>query len=91
MSRGTLLSESWNACALPWKVVVRPVGNCSCCMACWIAVVAGAERHPLREVEADGDRRELPLMADGQWGDRSGRPFGEGADGHHSFETGERI
>ena len=42
-----------------------------------------AERHPLREVEADCDRGELSLVTDRQGRDRSGRPFGEGADRHH--------
>ena len=42
-----------------------------------------AERHPLREVEADGDRGELSLVADRQRRDRSRRPFRERAHGHH--------
>ena len=41
-----------------------------------------AQRHARREVEADGDRRELALMADRQRLDRLGRPLGEGRERH---------
>ena len=43
----------------------------------------GAERNVLGEVEADGDRGELSLVADRKRGDGSSRPFREGADRHH--------
>ena len=35
-----LLSELWNACALPWKLVAIEGGSFSSFVACWIAVTA---------------------------------------------------
>ena len=46
MSSGTLVSKSWNACALPWKVVVKPCGSWSSRIARWIASVAGPSATP---------------------------------------------
>ena len=46
------------------------------------------ERHAGREVEADGDRRELRLVTDRQRRDRRRRPFGEGAERHHLAARG---
>ena len=65
-------------------------GSCNCCTACCTAVVAGPSATPLREIEADGDRRELALVADRQRRDRVGRPFGESAQGDH-LPSGRRT
>src|SRR5208283_5123827 len=48
----------------------------------------GTERDALCEVEADGDRWELALVADREGLDRGGRPFGEGTERHHLVGDG---
>src|SRR5262249_5184426 len=40
ISRGTVRSEAWNACALPWNVPIREAGMRISRSACWIAAVA---------------------------------------------------
>ena len=39
-SRGSLASDAWNACALPWKLPIKVAGAPICASAFWIAVVA---------------------------------------------------
>ena len=43
---GSDLSESWNACALPWNVPAIEAGTPSCASACWIAVTAWPSATP---------------------------------------------
>ena len=40
INSGTVVSESWNACALPWKLVITLAGSFSSFWARWIASVA---------------------------------------------------
>ena len=85
---GTVVSESWNACALPWKVVVRPRGSCSSRSARWTASVAVPSATPWARLKLMVIAGKLALVTDRQRRDRSGRPFREGAERHHL--TGRR-
>src|ERR1700732_2369456 len=56
---GVLLSELWNACALPWKLVAIEGGRWSSRVARWIAVTAAP-------IEVFGGRLKL-RVTDGNW------------------------
>src|ERR1700730_2401305 len=56
---GVLLSELWNACALPWKLVAIEGGSWSSFVVCWIAVTAAP-------IETPGGRLKL-RVTDGNW------------------------
>ena len=69
ISIGSLDSEDWNACALPWKLVAREAGLPSCCSTWWMRCHRVADRHAGLQIEGDRHRRELALMVDHQWRD----------------------
>ena len=48
------------------------------------------ERRALRQIEADGDRRKLPLMADREWPHRHAGPGREGRQ-RHLIARGRRL
>ena len=64
ISSGTVPSDCWNACAVPWKLELSVAGAPSSTIAFCTASVACPSATPWREVEADGDGRELALVAD---------------------------
>src|ERR1700722_10715965 len=59
ISKGTEVSESWNACALPWKVAISVGGAFNSACALWIASVAWLS-------DAPGARLKLIVVA-GNW------------------------
>src|ERR1700740_777800 len=55
--RGSLASDAWNACALPWKLPIKVAGAPSRDSAFWIAVVAWPSAAPdarLKDRVTDG-------------------------------------
>ena len=64
INSGTVPSDCWNACAVPWKLEFNVAGAPSSDHRLLDGVGRLPERHALAEVEADGDGRELTLVAD---------------------------
>ena len=53
-----LVSDDWNACALPWKLVGSEAGLPISCSTCWIASTASPSATPggrLNEIVTDGN------------------------------------
>ena len=83
-------SDSWNAWALPWKVPISDGRHLHLALGLADGLRGGAERHALRQVEADGDGRELALVADRQRLGLARGPLGEGRQ-RHLLPGGRRL
>ena len=58
-------ATTWNACALPWKLVGKRRPACrALCSTCWIAATASPIAMPGGRLNEMRHRRELALMVD---------------------------
>ena len=62
MSIGSVASEDWKACAVPWKVACTMRRHSHLALGLLIAVTASTEGDAGREVEGQRDGRELALV-----------------------------
>ena len=68
MRKPSFLSESWNACAVPWNVPRMPAGILNLRFGLRDRVNRFAQRDARREVERDRHRGKLTLVVDGERG-----------------------
>ena len=62
----SLLSDDWNAAAVPWNAVMKLSGRPILASACWMAATAAPSEYAGRDIERHRRRGELAEMGDHQ-------------------------
>src|SRR5204862_7831038 len=81
MSSGSLASEAWKACAVPWKLARMLAGRPISRSAASMAVTASPRATPGARLKERVTAGELPLVIDRERRGRR-REVGEGAERH---------